>query len=253
MNKTCLSCTTPKSDRSKFYPNKKSKDRLQYRCKDCARKLIKESYSHDKYKENYCSLKARGLTLRKYGLTIEDYDNLLSLQKGVCGICKTSECSMENRSLAVDHDHISGRVRGLLCMKCNTSLGRFQDDIDVINRIIDYLTGNPNFSPIQITLDDIVIPAYNRKFVNEIKFRYNITYPEYLAKLLEQKGLCAICWKLETRIIRGIVTRLGVDHDHATGHIRGLLCFGCNTALGYFDDDMTWPDKAVEYLRGGQR
>ena len=62
---------------------------------------------------------------RKYGLTVEEYDALLANQDGVCGICHRPRGS---RRLAVDHDHTSGAVRGLLCSVCNRALGWFENN-----------------------------------------------------------------------------------------------------------------------------
>lgn len=68
--------------------------------------------------------RAEGLRLQ-YGMTIATYDALLAGQNGVCAICKET-CSTGNR-LAVDHDHSTGRIRGLLCRRCNLFLGVLED------------------------------------------------------------------------------------------------------------------------------
>ena len=60
----------------------------------------------------------------KYGLTLEDYDNMLEQQKGVCAIC--GGINPSGRRLAVDHDHKTGEIRGLLCQHCNTHLGWYE-------------------------------------------------------------------------------------------------------------------------------
>jgi hypothetical protein len=72
------------------------------------------------------------------------------------------------------------------------------------------------------------------------------TTPEQIKELeAEQGGVCAICGKPPK--VGG--RRLSVDHDHATGKIRGMLCTRCNTALGSFDDDIERITKAADYLR----
>jgi hypothetical protein len=58
---------------------------------------------------------------RKYGLSVAGYKNLLAQQNGVCAICREPE--REERSLSVDHDHLSGRIRSLLCSGCNKAIG----------------------------------------------------------------------------------------------------------------------------------
>lgn len=66
----------------------------------------------------------------------DEYDRRLNEQGGGCAIC--GEFPTEKK-LAVDHDHETGRVRGLLCMRCNTALGHFEDSITLLEAAIDYL------------------------------------------------------------------------------------------------------------------
>ena len=68
---------------------------------------------------------SRAQKLRRFGLSIEDYDTIHRAQGGVCAICRRPQ---RGKRLAVDHDHETGRVRGLLCASCNTGLGHFRDD-----------------------------------------------------------------------------------------------------------------------------
>jgi len=77
----------------------------------------------------------------KYGITVEDYDEMLESQDNGCAICgKTPE---ENgRRLHVDHDHRTGKVRGLLCHACNMLIGFAYDDIDILLNTINYLRDN---------------------------------------------------------------------------------------------------------------
>lgn len=77
-----------------------------------------------------------------YGITAEEYDALYVLQGGVCYICRRARGT--RKRLAVDHDHATGEVRGLLCKPCNRNvLGHLRDDIDALQRGIDYLTNPP--------------------------------------------------------------------------------------------------------------
>lgn len=75
---------------------------------------------------------------RKYGITIEDYDQMLLAQNGLCGACRT----LSTRKLAIDHDHETGEVRGLLCGNCNTALGMLKDDPIKIRGLLDYMSGH---------------------------------------------------------------------------------------------------------------
>lgn len=79
---------------------------------------------------------------KNYGISGEQYRKLLSEQNGVCKICLKAEV-MKNKhgktfSLAVDHNHETGKVRGLLCMNCNQGIGKFQDSSVLLQRALDY-------------------------------------------------------------------------------------------------------------------
>ena len=76
---------------------------------------------------------------RRLGLPFEDYELMVNNQNNLCAICKQPE--KFNGSLAVDHCHESGDVRGLLCTNCNRGLGHFKDSVEVLNNAIKYLEG----------------------------------------------------------------------------------------------------------------
>jgi len=84
--------------------------------------------------------RARGLW-RKYKLTLEEYEKMLDDQEGCCAICGTdkNERGGRDRPLAVDHCHVSGRVRSLLCDRCNSILGYADDSADRLLRAALYL------------------------------------------------------------------------------------------------------------------
>lgn len=87
---------------------------------------------------------ARAFQLRRnYGITAEQYAVMLEAQGGVCAICRQSETAKnvkgEIRALAVDHDHETGAVRGLLCQLCNQGLGAFRDNAVFLQAAIEYL------------------------------------------------------------------------------------------------------------------
>lgn len=68
-----------------------------------------------------------------YGITQNEFDRRVSLQGGLCIVCQ------KKRTLVVDHDHTSGKMRGLLCDLCNKGLGQFGEDVERMNRAIVYL------------------------------------------------------------------------------------------------------------------
>lgn len=76
---------------------------------------------------------------RDFGLTEADYDRMLTEQRGKCAICKRTEPNGRGR-WHIDHDHITGRVRGLLCNGCNAGLGHFRDDPAILRAAARYLT-----------------------------------------------------------------------------------------------------------------
>ena len=90
--------------------------------------------SHDKYKK---SAQGKRTSLKSalkiyYGITLEEYDAMLLKQEGHCALCLRTE-------VMVDHDHLTGRFRGLLCRSHNVALGALGDDVDGLQRALDYL------------------------------------------------------------------------------------------------------------------
>lgn len=75
---------------------------------------------------------------RDYGMTIEDYDIIYNNQEGCCAICKKHSSTFRIR-LAVDHDHETGKVRGLLCDRCNRGIGMLQDSPEICRQAAKYI------------------------------------------------------------------------------------------------------------------
>ena len=76
--------------------------------------------------------------LKKFGITLDDYNLMFTQQKGCCAICEKHQTEFDKR-LAVDHCHKSGKVRGLLCQQCNQALGMFYDNVENLKNAISYL------------------------------------------------------------------------------------------------------------------
>ena len=79
----------------------------------------------------------------RYGISIDVYDSLFNSQVGVCAICKESETIVRRgkvSDLAVDHDHATGTIRGLLCQRCNQGIGNFRNRVDLLASAINYLS-----------------------------------------------------------------------------------------------------------------
>lgn len=77
--------------------------------------------------------------LQKRGITLEDYEDMLVQQGGGCAICGGRRGNKDVNVLYVDHNHVTGTVRGLLCGKCNRGLGMFQDRPDLLEKARKYL------------------------------------------------------------------------------------------------------------------
>lgn len=92
---------------------------------------------------NQNPLAAKDSELRStFGIGLAEYGDMLVTQNGVCAICRSPEKEERNekkKALAVDHDHATGKIRGLLCSACNTGIGKFQDKPKVLRAAADYL------------------------------------------------------------------------------------------------------------------
>lgn len=139
-NKKCCTCKRFKNC-NEFYSDKSSRSGLSVRCASCQRNLSAEYYRANKRTQIEKS-KARHFVnrnyLKKYGLTPVDYNQLLMKQGHCCKICGASQSTL-SKQLAVDHCHVTGKVRGLLCSTCNTGLGQFKDSVDLLDKARNYL------------------------------------------------------------------------------------------------------------------
>lgn len=125
-------------------------------CRPCRNKRSKNWYLNNReqfnahqmryYRENPDKYRRRMRMgkLKKYGMTLEAYDRLFEKQGGVCAICQKPEAVVwyGKSTLAVDHDHTTGKTRGLLCFRCNTVLGKIgEDPVGFLSKILVYLNG----------------------------------------------------------------------------------------------------------------
>jgi hypothetical protein len=154
--KTCTACKLPFS-LEQFNKDRKRKDGLQPRCKKCHSAAVvtsqrnqRESYRarqrewYEKNRERVTEYHRGRHLLQTYGMTPTQYGQILESQGGVCAICRQPETKCDGRTglvhnYHVDHDHISGQVRGLLCNDCNTGLGSFGDDPELLIEAASYL------------------------------------------------------------------------------------------------------------------
>lgn len=94
--------------------------------------------AHKEYNREWYKRKGRDYSLRfNYGITLKQYDEMLEQQNEVCAIC--GEVNLNGKLLCVDHDHQTGKVRGLLCDSCNHVLGMGKENVDRLAKAILYL------------------------------------------------------------------------------------------------------------------
>lgn len=107
-------------------------------CRDCdnSPSTPNATYCRPCARERHLGNKRKGHLKRTYGLSPERYDEMLVEQDGLCAICGGRD---DGRSLAVDHDHATGEVRGLLCGGCNLGLGSFRDSSRYLMAAVAYL------------------------------------------------------------------------------------------------------------------
>jgi hypothetical protein len=91
-----------------------------------------------KWGKEIVSEKRRQQNLKQYGLTIESYNEMVINQGGVCKICLLAPTGRK-KNLCVDHCHVTGKVRGLLCDSCNRAIGLLGDDTNLLAKAIEYL------------------------------------------------------------------------------------------------------------------
>lgn len=109
-----------------------------YKIKEFNKKSADKRNSTPELKEKYRKYLREKHLNRKFGLSIEEYDKIFIKQNGNCSICGINRSKL-NRNLAVDHNHSTGKIRDLLCTKCNTILGGANDDINILQKAIIYL------------------------------------------------------------------------------------------------------------------
>ena len=142
--KKCSRCGKEKC-KSNFGINNLGADGLRSYCKDCANEYNRKWYaentekgraankaSYNKYKDKREDYRLK----RLYNISLDQYNDMFSKQKGECAICGNKD---EEKALAVDHCHDTDKVRELLCTRCNRAIGLFEDDFQLIYKAAAYL------------------------------------------------------------------------------------------------------------------
>ena len=138
----CPKCKKQKP-MSGFYPSKTRSSGRDCYCKACYKKryhlphvrLRMQNYLRTKYLREK-DVRADKTLRQKFGINLKDYDRLFEEQNGLCPICGDAP---DGKRFAVDHDHATGQVRGLLCHRCNPGIGYFRENIQILGSAIEYL------------------------------------------------------------------------------------------------------------------
>jgi hypothetical protein len=125
--KKCNRCNTTKSCED-FHKQTASPDGYTVWCKSCAREHKQNNKEHIRNKD----------LLRKYGISHQDYLDMLNKQDGKCAVCGLPETQNIHGKLCVDHNHETGKVRGLLCNPCNKALGLAMDSAEILYNLYKY-------------------------------------------------------------------------------------------------------------------
>jgi recombination endonuclease VII len=169
---------------------------------------------------------------------LEEFSKLylakLEAQNSLCAICHKPETKFWRRNnvekpkrLALDHCHKTMKLRDMLCERCNLTLGRVEESIDIIQAMIKYLN----------------------------RYRINPSTQNYFKRIKlslydEMSEVCDICKQPETQTHQnGTPCRLCLDHCHATNKVRGWLCARCNTSLGRMEDSPELLQSMITYLK----
>jgi len=157
--KKCPRCKYNKQE-SEFHKSRKRKGGLAWCCKVCVKAFAASWYLRNKeysnarnkawYEKNFEKISQRArieLTYEqrrnarlknKFGITASEYDRILGQQNFLCAVCSQHRDEF-SKAFAVDHCHTTGRIRGLLCEKCNQGIGCFNDSPERIRLAVQYL------------------------------------------------------------------------------------------------------------------
>lgn len=157
LGKVCTRCNTDKP-LSAYYPGRGETLGLKAECKECWSARTRRWYESNKDRkaarnadwrkanpDRIAVITRRSNLRRKFDITVADYDAMLAAQGGRCAACgSTDNGDRRFDSFPVDHDHRSGKIRGLLCSRCNKALGLLDDDPDRLMALAAYLLQHTN-------------------------------------------------------------------------------------------------------------
>lgn len=135
MKKKCKSCGKIKPYED-FAEHPRCVGGRNSKCRSCKNVMAADHYQRNKdiIREKRKGRHRKTWTMQKYGLPEEKYQEMYAAVDGRCQICNN-----HHKTLCVDHDHATGKIRGLLCTRCNFGLGNLKDDVSLLNKAIIYL------------------------------------------------------------------------------------------------------------------
>ena len=113
-------------------------------CKECAKTRIKATRDPERARDAHLR--------RNYGITLADFNRMVLSQGSKCACCGTDKPGGKHNQWMVDHDHVTGVVRELLCKDCNIVLGLVEDSPEHLQRLIAYVAKHTNEEPIKRTI-----------------------------------------------------------------------------------------------------
>lgn len=133
-SKQCSRCKLSKPN-SEFHKSSRRKDGLKPSCKECVKEYYRESNGTLKMYNSHL--------LRTYGITREQYEELVTAQDGKCALCRVA-FPKSRYHCHLDHCHETGIVRGIVCAKCNMRIDQYEDDPDLLLRYYEYIMRGRN-------------------------------------------------------------------------------------------------------------
>lgn len=148
--KQCTKCNEIKPLTEFFKEKRNTGDKgkgVASRCKVCQTAAKHQWYLdnpnyYKQYNKDYYKNHKWESRLGKYDMTVADYDALFAKQGFCCAICGTTVNNQCGRDFHVDHDHKTGKVRGLLCHGCNSGIGNLKDNPEIVKKALEYLLNN---------------------------------------------------------------------------------------------------------------
>jgi hypothetical protein len=137
----CKSCyNTYLKNTNPEYASKQRRNTAEWIRNNSERKKESDKKWVAKQDKAYLKSYKRMKQIESYGLSLQQYEDMKANQNGVCAIC--NKIPANNKSLQIDHNHRTGKVRGLLCFRCNFGMSYFSEDVERFKRVVVYLEEN---------------------------------------------------------------------------------------------------------------